>query len=146
MMSAGLNRVRCTVRRLGRSFASAYRRRLVSAGGTQVVTVGWHGGVRGSREWGARLAAVPAHASGRGPVPVVPIAVDDPDMTRERRAALMALRRTHVAQGRAGLGRLPHFDPVFPHDIVHEYGLNWTTDPDYGHDAVKYVGINGTAR
>ena len=74
--------------------------------------------------------------------PVVPISVDNPDMTRERRDALIALRRIHVAQWRAGLEQLPHFDPVFPYDIVHEYGLNWTTDPDYGHDAVKYLGIS----
>ncbi len=81
-------------------------------------------------------------ANGRETAPVVPISVDEPGMTRERRAALIALRRTHVVQWRAGLKQLPHFDPVFPYDIVHEYGLNWTTDPDYGHDAVKYLGIN----
>ncbi|MYA05882.1 MAG: Uma2 family endonuclease [Caldilineaceae bacterium SB0664_bin_22] len=81
-------------------------------------------------------------ANGRETAPVVPISVDEPGMTRERRAALIALRRTHVVQWRAGLKQLPHFDPVFPYDIVHEYDLDWTTDPDYGHDAVKYLEIN----
>ena len=88
-----------------------------------------------------RTPAATADTNGRDPAPVVPVSVDDPAMTRERRAALIALRRTHVAQWRAGLKQLPHFDPVFPYDIVHEYGLDWTTDPDYGHDAVKYVGV-----
>ena len=89
-----------------------------------------------------RTPAVPVGTNGRGTAPVVPISVDAPGMTRERREALIALRRTHVVQWRASLKQLPHFDPVFPYDIVHEYGLNWTTDPDYGHDAVKYLGIN----
>ncbi len=86
--------------------------------------------------------AATADANGRGTAPVVPISVDDPDMTRERRAALISLCRSHVVQWRASLKQLPYFDPVFPYDIVHEYGLNWTTDPDYSHDAVKYLGIN----
>ena len=107
--------------------------------------------MRSSREREARMAAVEvqkrmpaatADANGRGTAPVVPISVDDPDMTRERRAALIALRRSHVVQWRAGLKQLPHFDPAFPYDIIHEYGLNWTTDPDYSHDAVKYLGLN----
>ena len=89
-----------------------------------------------------RTPTVRADANGRRTAPVVPISVDDPNMTRERRAALIALRRSHVVQWRAGLQQLPHFEPAFPYDIVHEYGRNWTTDPDYGHDAVKYLGIN----
>lgn len=86
--------------------------------------------------------AATVDANGRETVPVVPISVDDPNMTRERRAALIALRRTHVVQWRAGLKQLLHFDPVFPYDIIHEYGLDWTTDPDYGHDAVKHLEID----
>ena len=86
--------------------------------------------------------AAQADANGRETVPAVPISVDEPGMTRERRTALIALRRTHVVQWRAGLKQLPHFDPTFPYDIVHEYDLDWTTDPDYGHDAVKYLEIN----
>ena len=89
-----------------------------------------------------QMPAATADANGRETAPVVPISVDESDMTRERRAALIALRRTHVVQWRAGLKQLPHFDPVFPYDVVHEYGLNWTTDPDYGHDAVKYLEID----
>lgn len=86
----------------------------------------------------------PATAGGNGwdTVPAVPIAVDDPDMTRERRKALVALRRIRVAEWRAGLERLPHFNSAFPYDIVHEYGLDWTTDPDYSHDAVRRLELN----
>ena len=83
-----------------------------------------------------------AEGNGWGMVPAVPIAVDDPDMTRERRKALINLRRVRVAEWRAGLEQLPHFNPAFPYDIAHEYGRNWTTDPDYGHDAVRRLELN----
>ena len=88
-----------------------------------------------------------AGSNGWGTVPAVPIAVDGPDMTQERRKALIALRRACVAEWRAGLEQLPHFNPAFPYDIAHEYGLDWTTDPDYGHDAVRRLELNrdGTA-
>ena len=83
-----------------------------------------------------------AGGNGWGTVPAVPIAVDGPDMTQERRKALIALRRACVAEWRAGLEQLPHFNPAFPYDIAHEYGLDWTTDPDYGHDAVRRLELN----
>ena len=83
-----------------------------------------------------------AGGNGWGTVPAVPIAVDGPDMTQERRKALVALRRACVAEWRAGLEQLPHFNPAFPYDIAHEYGLDWTTDPDYGHDAVRRLELN----
>ena len=81
-------------------------------------------------------------ANGRRMAPAVPTAVKDPNMTRERRAGLIALRRTHVAQWRSALRHLPHFNPAFPYDIVHEYDLDWTTDPDYAHDAVEYLELS----
>lgn len=89
-----------------------------------------------------RTLSATFEANGKGTNPVVPIAVDDRDMTRERRTALIASRRARVAQWRVSLRQLPHFDPAYPYDIVHEYGLNWTTDPDYSHDAVKYLEID----
>ena len=88
------------------------------------------------------MPAATVDANGQETVPVVPISVDDPTMTREHRTALIALRRARVTQWRDSLRQLPHFDPTFPYDIIHEYGLNWTTDPDYGYDAVKYLEIN----
>ena len=89
-----------------------------------------------------RTPTARADANGRGLVSVVPTAVKDPNMTRERRAALITLRRTHVPQWRSGLRQLPHFNPAFPYDIVHEYDLDWTTDPDYAHDAVEYLELS----
>ena len=89
-----------------------------------------------------RTPTVQMDVNGLRTAPAVPTAVKDSSMTRERRTALITLRRARVAQWRGGLRQLPHFDPTFPYDIVHEYGRNWTTDPDYGHDAVKYLEID----
>lgn len=81
-------------------------------------------------------------ANGKGKIPTVPVAADDPNMTTTRRTVLIARRRTHLAQWRAGLELLPHFNPSFPYDIAHEYGFNWTTDPDYSSDTVKCLELN----
>ena len=75
-------------------------------------------------------------------VPAVPIAVNDPHMTRAQREALIALRRDHVAEWQTDLEQLPHFNPAYPYDIAHEYDLDWTTDPDYSHDAVTRLELN----
>ena len=74
--------------------------------------------------------------------PAVPIAVKDPHMTRAQREALIALRRDRVAEWQTDLEQLPHFNPAYPYDIAHEYDVDWTTDPDYSHDAVTRLEIN----
>ena len=74
--------------------------------------------------------------------PAVPIAVNAPHMTRAQREALIALRRSHVTEWQADLEQLPHFNPAYPYDIAHEYDLDWTTDPDYSHDAVTRLELN----
>ena len=56
-----------------------------------------------------------AEDNGWGMAPAVPIAVDDPDMAREWRKALIHLRRVRVVEWRAGLEQLPHFNPAFPY-------------------------------
>ena len=83
-----------------------------------------------------------ANGQEQAAVPPVPVAVNDPHMTPALREALLAQRLIHVDQWQAGLKQLPHFNPAYPYDIAHEYDLDWTTDPDYSHDAVKYLEIN----
>ena len=61
------------------------------------------------------------------------VARSDPAMTRAARAAR---RLEHLAEWRAGIERLNHYEPGYPYDIAHEYGPEWTTDPDYGPDGV----------
>ena len=63
-------------------------------------------------------------------------------MTRAQREALIALRRDHVAEWQTDLEQLPHFNPAYPYDIAHEYDIDWTTDPDYSHDAVTRLELN----
>ena len=75
----------------------------------------------------------PVAANGRGPEPH-PDA--DPAMTRAAREARRAWRREHLAEWRAGLEELGHFDPAFIYDVAHEYDHDWTTDPDYGAEGV----------
>lgn len=75
-------------------------------------------------------------------ISAVPIAVNDPHLTRAQREALIAQRRDHVAEWQTHLEQLPHFNPDYPYDIVHEYDLDWTTDPDYSHDAVTRLELN----
>lgn len=87
---------------------------------------------------------ITADANGKeqAAAPAVPIAVNDPHMTRAQREALIALRRDHVAEWQTDLEQLPHFNPAYPYDIAHEYDLDWTTDPDYSHDAVTRLELN----
>lgn len=61
---------------------------------------------------------------------------DDPAMTRAARAARTAWRLEHLAEWRAGIQGLDHYEPGYPYDIAHEYGPEWTTDPDYGSSGV----------
>ena len=57
-------------------------------------------------------------------------------MTRAARAERAAWRLDHPEAWRRELEDLSHFDPEFVYDVAHDYGPDWTTDPDYGAECV----------
>ena len=56
----------------------------------------------------------------------------DPTMTREAREERIAWRLEHLDEWQRDLESLAHYDPGYAYDVVHEYDVDWTTDPDYG--------------
>ena len=81
-----------------------------------------------------RPPATTAEVNGRAAVELHPNA--DPTMTRAARAERAAWRLDHPEAWRRELEDLSHFDPEFVYDVAHDYGPDWTTDPDYGAECV----------
>ena len=81
-----------------------------------------------------RPPATTAEVNGRAAVELHPNA--DPTMTRAARSERAAWRLDHPAAWRCELEDLSHFDPEFVYDVAHDYGPDWTTDPDYGAECV----------
>ena len=81
-----------------------------------------------------RPPATTAEVNGRAAVELHPNA--DPAMTRAARAERVAWRLDHPEAWRRELEDLSHFDPEFVYDVAHDYGPDWTTDPDYGAECV----------
>ena len=55
----------------------------------------------------------------------------EPDPLEVPRNERVAWKLAHLDQWRNHIQTLSHYDHGYAYDITHEYGIDWTTDPDY---------------
>ena len=55
----------------------------------------------------------------------------EPDPLEVPRHERVVWKLAHLDKWRNHLQTLSHYDPGYAYDITHEYGIDWTTDPDY---------------
>ena len=79
-------------------------------------------------------AREPASPNGRAR-PLPPGA--DPAMTREARAERSRQRQADLAVWECRIEALPHYLHYYAYDTGHEYGDDWTTDPDYPAEGIS---------